>query len=95
MKTPSTLKVDSIQFLRAVAVVLVVYVHILDSSVFANPQQKNFYYLFANGWRHLLPRDICCNFMAGVVPRVGGKCETERNYTQQTNSYYIFYHLGS
>jgi len=45
MKTPSTLKVDSIQFLRAVAVVLVVYVHILDSSVFANPQQKNFYYL--------------------------------------------------
>ncbi|WP_207420954.1 acyltransferase family protein [Desertivirga brevis] len=41
----SSLRVESIQALRAMAVVLVVYVHIVDSSTFTNPQQKNFFYL--------------------------------------------------
>ena len=48
MKTSVTSKVESIQLLRAVAVILVVYVHILDSSTFANPSQKNL--LFLENW---------------------------------------------
>lgn len=43
MKT--SLRVESIQLLRAIAVILVVYVHIVDSSKFANPQQNHFFYL--------------------------------------------------
>ncbi|WP_207534231.1 acyltransferase family protein [Desertivirga arenae] len=43
MKT--SLRVESIQLLRAVAVILVAYVHIVDSSTFASPQQKNLFYL--------------------------------------------------
>lgn len=45
MKSSVTSKVESIQLLRALAVILVVYVHIIDSSAFINPSQQHFFHL--------------------------------------------------